>query len=365
MLTEAEIQEIVHQCRSLIKTGQEPTRKSIEDIESRLTVLSREIRQNRGGNGQQSSLTDILIHSKDLIDRPTQVTRGMVVNAMISSKDILNVSRGFPEPVMAIAGRGVQTLRVRSLIPTTTTTSGAVTYMRETSFTNAAAPVLEGSVKPKSDKVFTPITVIPETIAHYFKISKQSYDDLPGLAAQLEANLIYGLDLRLEQQILKGTGTPAELQGLYPIATAMSAAPPVESTLIDTLFSATAQLSAAGYTATGAVLSSADWASMQTLKDTTGQYIQSGNIPLPTIVVSPWMAAGEWLVGDFRQAHLYVREEANVQISAFNEDDFTHNLLTALGEVRIGQAIFQPAAFLKPFGAVAVQAGTEQSRRGR
>ena len=93
------------------------------------------------------------------------------VKGPLFQKDITGVSRALPELQAGVFALGRSLLGVRILIPQGRTTAGAVQYVVETSFTNAAAVVAEGAAKPKSDKVFTPTTLPVETIAHYFKVA--------------------------------------------------------------------------------------------------------------------------------------------------------------------------------------------------
>src|SRR5262249_31811006 len=149
-------------------------------------------------------------------------------------------------------------LRLRSLIPTVGITAGAIVYTRETGFTNNAAPVAETQPKPQSDLTYQNITAPVETIAHYTKVSKQTYEDLPQLASAVETRLINGLVAKEEYQLLKGDGVAPNLQGFMGIATP-AAVPPANSTLIDRLRLAAGQLEAAGWQPSGCVVNSSDW----------------------------------------------------------------------------------------------------------
>ena len=265
----------------------------------------------------------------------------------IDSKDITGVSRTLPALYEGIAGLAQAAVRVRGLIPSTQVTTGALVYPQESSFTNLAGPVAEGAPKPKSDKTFTPKTLPIETIAHYFKISRQSWDDSAAIQATLENNAVYGVQLATEGQILLGTGTPPQLTGLYPLATA-TATPPAGDTLIDSWFKAVAQLGAAGWTATGIVTSWADWTATQLLKDLQGRYLSAGQPALPPVIQSPKLSSGQWLVGDFtRGCHIFSRMTIEVVVATQNSDDFERNLLTLRAEERLGLAVWQPSAFLK------------------
>ena len=333
-------------------------RQKHEDIERRVDRVDAKM-GNRGSTWSSLSIADQLM-AAPVFAKALTMGRGQRVEVPISAKDILGLGSQQPQALGQIAGGPSLMYQVAGLIPSIATGSGAISFLRETSFTDAAANVAEGAAKPKSDKTFTKIVVPVETIAHYIVVSKQSYEDVSGLAAEIETNLLDGLNRRVEQQILKGTGTSPQLQGIYPIATAATA-PTGTPTIIDTLLAAVTQLAIAGYRATGVVLSPQDAGAMAVLKDTTGQYILNATPALPRIVTSPILAAGEWLVGDFSRARIIMREEANVSIATQNEDQFVHNLLTALGEVRLALAVYQPGAFLRNPGAAVMEA--ETSRR--
>lgn len=318
------------------------------DMREQVGAMGGSFRASKGG----PPLADLLV--KSLEDRP-KVGINMHFRAGFQAKDILNVSTQVPVVDRTIHGGPRLDLRFRDLLPNMSVEGGgSVEYVVETAFTNAANVVAEGALKPKSDKTFEVKNLIFQTIAHYFKVSKQCYTDLPQLASALASNLIYGLGYKLEQQLLLGTGLTGQLQGVYPIATAATALPAPgtgepANTLIDQLFDAAAQLTAAGFPPSGGVVSATDWSIMQRLKDSTGQYILTAAAPsLPPLVVSPFLTAGQWLVGAFQsQSMLYVREDANVQTATQSEDDFIRNLICMLGELRVGAAWYNAAAFLK------------------
>jgi HK97 family phage major capsid protein len=279
-------------------------------------------------------------------NRPLE--RGQTHKITVATKDIVGVSRTFPESLPIVAGGPRIPLGVQNLIPITTTTAGSVQYLREVSFTNNAAAVAEGAAKPKSDKVFEVKTLPIEVIAHYFKVTRQSWEDLPQLASQIESNGIYGLSLVVDALLLKGTGTPPQPgPGLYTIATA-AAAVPAGTNMIDRLFLATAELSAAGWSPNGIVMNAADLAQMMILKATPGgQYIYTSSVPLPRIVTSPALSVGQFLVGDFNQARVFLREDSHITVATTNEDDFVKNMVTALAETRLALAALQASAFRK------------------
>ena len=343
--TKEDFEDLQAEYRKDVAKEREQLKREADARTDRMIAAIKAQQFTAGTSGESSGFAQALLATKEFINRPVPIGRGQSYDIPIASKDILGLSRNVPTFV-GVAGGPRVGLRVRNLIPSSPIGGGAVQYLWEQSFSNQANVVAEGAPKPKSDKVFQNVVAPVEVIAHYFKCSNQSYEDTPALAGQLEANLIYGLDLKVDQQILKGTGTSPQLKGLYPQATPTTA-PAGSPTMVDVILLAAAQLANAGWEATGAVLSPADFTAMTMLKDTTGQYLYSSAPTLPTIVTSPALAAGEWLIADFRQAHLYVRDEAHVNVATQNEDDFLKNMVTILGEIRLALVTFQPSAFLR------------------
>jgi HK97 family phage major capsid protein len=279
----------------------------------------------------------------------------VAVKGPLFGKDITGLTVQLPQRLDIVAQGARQLYGVRTLFPSGRTTAGAVQYVEETSFTNNAAPVAEGAAKPKSDKVFTPKTLPVEVIAHYFKVSKQTADDLPFLMAQIENNGIYGVKIKEDNQLLNGTGISPQLKGVVPLATAATAAA-AGSSLIDAIGIAVFELAAAGYMPDGAVVNPIDWGAVALLKNSQGMYLfanpmdytAGGRIWGTRLVQSVNMAAGTFLVGAFQGNSLLLdREEVNVQIANMNEDDFIKNLLTVLIEERLVLITLVPAAFKK------------------
>jgi HK97 family phage major capsid protein len=272
------------------------------------------------------------------------------------AKDITGVSRSVPESLPGIASGPRLATGVRTLVPQGNTTAGAITYVVETSFTNNANVVAEGTAKPKSDKVFTPTTQPVEVIAHFFKVSRQSYEDLPGLAAQIESNGIYGVQLKEDQQLLNGSGVAPQLRGFMTVAAAAPAPGGTDPTLVDAVGAAIFDLASKGYMADGSVMNPADWGGVAMLKNSQGNYLFANPIAYSSslslwgtrMVMSSQMTAGNFLVGAFRGNSLILdREEVNVRVAEQSEDDFVKNLLTILVEERLALLIFTAAAFEK------------------
>ena len=263
------------------------------------------------------------------------------------------------------AGAGIQAFRdptitplvqrrpvVRDLLPVIQMSGGSVEIVRMKSRTTGAAPVAEGAAKPESDMQLELDTVPARVIAHWMKASRQVLSDLPQLSGLIDTELLDGLALAEEAQLLNGSGTGQNLEGLIPASTAYAAPITIaDATMLDTVQLALLQSALAEHPANGVIMHPADWARITMLKDADGNYIMGQ--PGTTVAQRLWglpvvttqaIAIDKFLVGDFRAAAtLYDRWSARVETGYVN-DDFTRNLVTVLAEERLAQAIKQPKA---------------------
>jgi len=248
-------------------------------------------------------------------------------------------------------------LTVRDLLTPGSTTSNAIQYVRETGFTNNAATVSEGDLKPESSIVYDLQQSMVVTIAHWIKAPKQVLDDVAMLQSMIDQRLRYGLGYVEETQLLKGSGVGNNLNGVYTQATAYAApfALPGGFSKIDVIRLMLLQAELAEYPSTGIVLHPSDWTAIELTKDSTGGYIFANpqSLAMPQlwgrpVVATQAMTVDTALVGAFRLgAQIFDREDANVVISTENSDDFVRNLVTIRAEERLALAVYRPAAFVK------------------
>ena len=245
-------------------------------------------------------------------------------------------------------------MTVRDLLSPGRMDGNTLEYVKETGFTNSAAPVAEGAAKPESDLKFELVTTSAKVIAHWMKASKQVLSDISQLRSIIDQRLIYGLAYKEEDQLLNGDGTGQNLNGIIPQATAYSAPLTIaDLTMIDVMRLAMLQAALAEYPATGHVLNPIDWTSIELTKDGDGRYIignpQGTTAPtlwgLP-VVTTQAMVLDKFLTGAFRLgAQVFDRWDGRVEAGYVN-DDFTKNLVTLLGEERLALAVYRPEAFI-------------------
>ncbi len=363
------------------ETFQDETKASIDkllteknELKANLDDLAQKYaRGETQGAKTGKSLGNMVIEDDAVKNFMTNKPRGSVqfkVNAAITSLttdadgsagDLVEAQR-----VAGIVGIPDRRMTVRDLLLPGTTSSNAIEYVRETGFTNAAAiQATEGTNKPESTLKFDLATSTVATIAHYMRASKQILDDAAMLGSYIDYRLRYGLSFVEEQQLLNGSGTSGNLTGLITAATAYadpSGGDFGTATMIDQLRLAMLQGELAEYPASGMVLNPIDWAGLELTKDSENRYIFAN----PTGMAGPrlWslpvvstqaMVRDKFLVGAFRPAaQIFDRQEATVEISTEDQDNFIKNLVTIRGEERLALAIYRPEALIYgDFGNVA------------
>jgi len=246
-------------------------------------------------------------------------------------------------------------MTVRALLAQGNTSSGTIEYEREKLFTNSAAPVAEGAAKPQSELQFEDATATVRTIAHWMRASVQVLADAPALRSIIDQRLRYGLSYVEETQLLNGSGTGQNLPGLVTNATAYAAPGSLTATAsIDIIRLMILQVALAEYPANGIVMNPIDMAAIEMLKDGDGRYL-IGN-PQGTIDKRLWglpvvetqaMTVDKALVGAFNLgAQIFDRQDATVEVSTEDGDNFTKNKVTIRAEERLALAIYRPQAFV-------------------
>lgn len=258
----------------------------------------------------------------------------------------------------------MRTNRVRDLFPSRTTSAAVIEYFRMTGFTNNAAPVAERSgsafaAKPQSSFTFVGEQAPVRTLAHWEAAHRNVLADEPQLRSIIDNELLYGLRLQEDAQILTGDGVGENLTGILAtsgIQTYNWSAGVVGDNKADAIRRAATLSFLAYYEPTGVVLHPNDWEDIELSKDDNGQYLVAVSVAMGgepklwriPVVDTPAMTEGQALVGAFGTgAQLYDREQASIRISEQHADFFVRNAIVVLAEQRLALAVKRPEAFVK------------------
>lgn len=263
-----------------------------------------------------------------------------------------------PDRRPGIVGGAFQPLSMETLFAHVPTASNAIEFTKENVFTNSAAEAAEGAAKAESALTWTLVNMPVSTVAHWIKISRQLAADNAALAAYVDTRMRYGVNRKVETQLVSGDGTAPNISGIldsgnftaHGYANAALGTTLKKFVLIRKII---ADCWNAGYPADAILLNPADWATMEIELFTTaaGQTLYSvtdGGQPrlfgVP-VVQTIGMTADNVACGSFRQAYtVYNREGVVVDMSESDSDNFTKNLITIRAERRLALATERPAA---------------------
>ena len=242
--------------------------------------------------------------------------------------------------------------KIEPLIPHIAVTTDSVDYVTVADTINAAG-VAEAEKIPESK--FTPTLAKANVVnvAHYTKITKQLADDAPALAAYINTKMLYGLQNKVESQIVNGAGTAPQLKGLLATNSYTDASTQLTGArnLFDLLLLLQGLAETAAYEPEALVLNPMTWAQLAMEKDSQGRYLLGGpglaanksvwGIP---VVTSSAVPAGKFIFGNFTQTvTIYDRQQVAVEMTGTNEDDFTLYLYTIRASRRLALAVEVPA----------------------
>lgn len=259
--------------------------------------------------------------------------------------------------------------RVRDLFPVQQTTAATIEFFQVVGFTNNASTVGQRNagntafaLKPQSSLSFSSQQSPVRTIANWEAVHRHVLDDEPALRGVINNELLYGLRLQEDVQILTGSGLGDDLlgilntPGIQSYSWSAGETEPVPDTMADSIRRAATLAYLAEYQPTGVVVHPFDWEKIELTKNTSGDYLLAVSIALGgeervwrmPVIDTPAMPEGRALLGAFGiGAQIYDREEANIRVAEQHADFFVRNAIVVLAEERIGLATKRPESFVE------------------
>jgi hypothetical protein len=271
------------------------------------------------------------------------------VKTLLTLGDINNEATRLP----GIRPFAVEDRTVADLVLQGTTDNNTLTYMEETTFTNAAANVAEGGTKPESALDFTKRTVPVEKIATWLPVTDELLEDVAGLRTYVEQRLVFMVRRQEEAQLLTGNGTTPNIRGLNNASGIQTQAKGADPTP-DAIFKAMQKVRNTGFAEpTAVVMHPNDWTDIRLLRTADGVYIwgspaDQGPERIWGLTIRQTSAQTEntALVGAFTpHAQIFRRSGITVTASTEHSTYFVENKVAVLAEERLGLAIYRPAAF--------------------
>lgn len=237
---------------------------------------------------------------------------------------------------------------LRQIVNVRPVSSKYVAWAEQANADGGAGATAEGAAKTQADFDIVESNKLVEKITSYIKVSKEALDDIAFLRSEIDTELVELLNLKLDADILGANGTTPNIKGILSYATTYDPASTVfedaieEANNFDVIRAVAATLSNTSYQANYVLVNPLDAGLMDMIKVSAsdGRYVlppfysASGQVIAGLRVIeNPGVTAGTFVIGDFNKSNLAMREEINIQVG-YENDDFTKNLVTILGELR-------------------------------
>lgn len=234
---------------------------------------------------------------------------------------------------------------IRDVANVASISTPSVVYAELKDVTGDAAWVPEGGLKPSMTASVETVTVSAGKVALTAKVTTEVLQDIPQLEREIEAEIINKIGLKEEDGIFNGTGSGGQIKGVGDSIPAFSLTGIEVSkspNMYDAIVAAYTQIvsvSNMAYSPNAIRMNPVDYANMQLTKNDNGDYIRPFKIgdELITglrVIQDPNEKLGSFQMGDFR--YLFIRDYVVLSMSiGWENDDFTKNLVTILGEKRM------------------------------
>lgn len=253
----------------------------------------------------------------------------------------------------------------RSLFRTLPLSTEVLKYTEQATVVRDAQNVAEcAAVTSTTKETLTVSEITTKVIQDEIDFCSMFISDYPFMESRVRKLLEESINLRIDQQMLLGTGAGNETFSISSVSSEFSAAAAscvltasIEvANLVDLISGMATQIYELGqqnsYVPNVAVVNNCDWfKNVWSLKDANGNYldprvvVQDGKIYVATlsglieVITSPIVAQNTCYVFDSTKGEIIDRQKLNISISFENKDNFVNHIATLLGYERMNLLI--------------------------
>lgn len=270
-----------------------------------------------------------------------------------------------PARLNRIIGGAFRNLTVEQALPSSPIATNSLEFPRELLWTdNAAEQNGQGVAKAESAITFELATALVQTIAHFIPVSKQVLEDSSLLESYINTRMIYGVNRRVDSQLLNGTGSSNTIAGLLKAGNFTAFSPTSGDTPLDSLNRMIYKAIEASYPATAIMMHPRTWGEIERLKGDDDHYIFANpqSIIGPVIWGLPVVLSTHFTIGTAHISNTEVlasvlnRYGTVIEMFEQDSDNVQKNLVTIRAECRKGLAVYNPNA--AQYGALDATGGT-------
>jgi HK97 family phage major capsid protein len=284
----------------------------------------------------------------------------MIVEVDVDMKTLLQTSAGWQPRTdngTRVVDKIIRPVQLLDRIPTDTTELFEIPYMTETTRTQAAAEIAEAGTYQEDAFVLARSTSVVRKIGSQIPVTDEQLADVGSMRSFLDNRLRFGLEARLDQQILVGDGTPPNIQGVLTVS-GIQTQPKGADSAPNAIFKALTLVRLTGRAIPDTiVMHGTDWQNVRISQFANGDYPfgpptlggADSMWGLP-VVQSEALTAGNAIVGAFQTySQLYYKKGVEVSVGFINTQ-FIEGKVTLRADLRAAFAIYRGAAFAKVTG---------------
>ena len=234
-----------------------------------------------------------------------------------------------------------------SRLPKPSTQANPLIWVNKYNKQGNATFIGEGVLKNLASFELQPESSTPKKVAERMKISREMLDDIDYIAGLIENELRYEVDMKSNTEVLTGVSSSTNPKGITAYASAftlLTITGIIDPNESDCIRAAIAQLRSLNYNGQlTAFINPIDAAKMDLQKTSQGAYVlppfqtvDGRNIAATPVIEDNNIASGYLLLGDMSKYHVQMYQDFFVEWG-YENDDFTKNLITVIGERRFHQ----------------------------
>ena len=351
-VSKAELIEVLSQVKDLETKGQEVSKlkASVEELTLQVLDLA-----TKGDTNNVPESIGTLLNEKAEELKAMKERSGASVQIQLKAVGTMALSTNTTGQIpQADREAGITRIVRRNpfileLVNVGTIMSNVWEWVEQKNVEGGSAMTAEGALKSQTDFDLVVASANVKKVTAYIKVTKEMLDDVELMRSEIDQELTELINLKIDEQLLNGSGATVNLTGIVTNATAYSAgafalAIPTP-TNYDVLATAINQVRVNLFEPTYIVLHPTDVTRMKLSKGNDGHYIlppftsvDGTTVEGIRVVANVGVAIDKFLVGDFTKSGVRFKEGLTINVG-YENDDFTKNLVTIFAEARLVQRV--------------------------
>ena len=234
---------------------------------------------------------------------------------------------------------------ILELVNVGTIMSNVWEWVEQKNLDGGAEMTAEGAKKSQADFDLVVASANVKKVTAYIKVTKEMLDDVALMRSEIDQELRELINLKIDDQLLNGTGATVNLTGINQTATAWAAGAfaltiPTPN-VFDVIRTAINQVRVNLFEPNYIVMHPTDVTKMDLAKASDGHYVlppfisnDGTTVSGIRVVSNTGVTVNNFLVGDFTKYGVRFKEGLTINVG-YENDDFTKNLVTILAEARL------------------------------